>query len=109
MIKQGDDMINNNPALKTDSLHGGGHRFESYTAHLLLRGAMVKNFNDWITTQQAASLTGYSQLHIRRLAASEAIKAFKRGRDWFIGRESLLAYKRKMNGLGTLKHSPTKN
>ncbi len=47
---------------------------------------------DWITTQQAAELTGYTVIHIRRLAATGKIKAQRWNRDWQIDRRSLLTY-----------------
>jgi len=60
----------------------------------------------WITAAEAAALTGYTVPHIRRLARQGRIEAQKVGRDWLIGRESLLAYKRQMEALGSQKHNP---
>lgn len=62
---------------------------------------------DWITTNEAAELTGYERDHIRRLAASSRVKAQKFGRDWMINRVSLLAYVRKVEELGQ-KRGPKK-
>ncbi len=60
----------------------------------------------WITTNQAAELSGYSSAYIRQLAIGGRITARKVGRDWLIKRESLLAYKRHMDELGPAKHNP---
>jgi len=60
----------------------------------------------WITTREAAALTGYTTAYIRQLAIRGRVEAQKVGRDWLISRESLLAYKRKMDALGPQKHNP---
>ncbi|MDW8069092.1 MAG: helix-turn-helix domain-containing protein [Anaerolineae bacterium] len=60
----------------------------------------------WISTTEAADLTGYTVVYIRYLARSERIEAVKTGRDWLINRASLLAYKARMDALGTQKHNP---
>jgi len=49
---------------------------------------------NWLTTQEAAKLTGYNVEHIRRLVRSGKLKAQKLGRDWVIDRTSLLEYLR---------------
>jgi excisionase family DNA binding protein len=60
----------------------------------------------WITTTQGRTLTGYSQAYVRQIARDDRITAQKLGRDWLINRESLLAYKRRMDRLGPQKHNP---
>jgi hypothetical protein len=60
----------------------------------------------WISTQQAASLSGYRVEYIRRLCREDCIEAQKVQRDWLINRESLLAYKQRMDRLGPQKHNP---
>ena len=62
--------------------------------------------NQWLTTSEAAALTGYTRAHIRGLLLSERITGVKRGRDWLVDRESLLDHKRRMDALGSKKHSP---
>ena len=47
---------------------------------------------DWLTTQEAAALTGYNVQHVRRLARAGKIEAKKWGRDWIVNRVSILAY-----------------
>jgi excisionase family DNA binding protein len=55
---------------------------------------------DWITTQQAAELVGYTQRRVRQLATAGEIGARKFGRDWQVNRSSLLAYVRKTEKRG---------
>jgi len=47
---------------------------------------------EWITTEEAAKLSGYNVAYLRELIRTEAIKAQKWGRDWQVSRASLLAY-----------------
>jgi hypothetical protein len=60
----------------------------------------------WINTERAQSLTGYASAYLRRLANQGRVEARKVGRDWLIEQESLLAYKREMDGLGSQRHNP---
>jgi len=55
---------------------------------------------DWVTTEEAVRLSGYIIEYIRSLARSGKVKARKWGRDWQIGKSSLLAYKRQMEKTG---------
>ena len=55
------------------------------------------NDETYITTNQAASLTGYDPGHIQKLAANGAIKAQKIGRSWAISKQSILNYVNKPN------------
>ena len=61
---------------------------------------------NWLTTKQAKELTGYTMVYLRRLANQRQVEARKVGRDWLIWRESLLAYRNRMNSLGREKHNP---
>jgi excisionase family DNA binding protein len=61
---------------------------------------------EWITTQQAAALTGYSPSRFRQLAKRGVILARKFGRDWSLNKAAVLAYHQKMQQLGTSKHNP---
>ncbi len=47
---------------------------------------------DWITTTEAAELSGYHSEHLRELIREGKIKAQKFGIVWQISRKSLLAY-----------------
>ena len=60
----------------------------------------------WITVREAAALTDYTTAHIRYLTRKGRVEARKTGRDWLILRSSLLAYKARMDTLGTQKHNP---
>ena len=61
---------------------------------------------DWITTNEAAELTGYTPHYIRMLAREAALPAVKAGRDWLVSREAALAWREKMDALGSEKHNP---
>jgi len=69
---------------------------------------MTDNFNptEWITTAEAAELTGYSSVTFRWLVREGRINGRKRGRDWFLDRKSVLDYVEEMKRLGTDKHNP---
>jgi len=60
----------------------------------------------WITTRQAAELSGYTVVYVRRLIKRRRIEAVKAGRDWLIWMPDLLAYKARMDALGSQKHNP---
>ncbi len=55
---------------------------------------------DWITTKQAAELSGYTMKHVRRLIVAGKVNGQRFGRDWQISRQSLLVYVRKSEKLG---------
>jgi len=71
---------------------------------------MSDEFNptQWVTTVQAGILTGYSPITLRQFAREGRIKAQKLGRDWFLDKDSVLAYVQEMERLGTAKHDPTR-
>lgn len=48
--------------------------------------------DDWITTDTARELTGYSREYLRRLIRNERIKARKFGTIWQVSRSDLLRY-----------------
>ncbi len=60
----------------------------------------------WITTREAAALTGYASVTLRQFVREGKLRGIKRGRDWFLDRESVLAYVAEMKHLGTAKHNP---
>ena len=47
---------------------------------------------DWITTHEAAKLTGYDREYIRRLVRFEKITARKFGTIWQVSQQSLINY-----------------
>jgi excisionase family DNA binding protein len=64
--------------------------------------------SEWITTAEAAELTGYSPVTFRWLVREGKIYGRKRGRDWFLDKESVLSYAKRMKDLGPAKHAPRK-
>lgn len=66
----------------------------------------MTELDGWLTTKEAAELTGYSVAYLRQLGKRGRVDARKAGRDWLISRDSLLAYKQEMDRLGAQKHSP---
>jgi excisionase family DNA binding protein len=61
---------------------------------------------EWITTNEAADLTGYSNSYFRKAIARGILKGMKRGRDWFLNKDEVLTYAEKMRALGSTKHNP---
>jgi hypothetical protein len=68
----------------------------------------MSEFEGWVNTTEAAELTGYAPATIRYLARKGRVKARKisLSRSWFVERESLMDYKRRMDRLGPDKHNP---
>lgn len=69
---------------------------------------MTDNFNptEWITTKEAAELTGYAGAHLRLLIGRGRLQAAKRGGAWFLRKKDVLAYAEEMKRLGSAKHDP---
>jgi len=63
---------------------------------------------EWLTTEDAARVSGYSQAYMRQLAQRGEVTAIKAGRDWLLERGALLEYKQRMEALGDNKHNPWK-
>jgi excisionase family DNA binding protein len=61
---------------------------------------------DWLTTAEAAELTGYTDAHIRLLINRGRLPAVKRGGAWFLRRQDVMAYAEEMKRLGPAKHDP---
>ena len=59
---------------------------------------------DYITTEEAADISGFHVDHIRRLLRAGKIEAVKKG-VWLIYREDLERYLAEMKALGTDKHN----
>jgi len=68
----------------------------------------TENFNptEWITTTEAAELTGYTASYLRKAISRGLLFAEKRGRDWFLSKADVLAYAEEMKRLGSAKHDP---
>jgi excisionase family DNA binding protein len=69
---------------------------------------MPDNFNptEWITTAEAAELTGYHVRYLRQLVNEGKIHAIKRGGIFWIDRGSVITYSNEMKRLGPAKHDP---
>jgi excisionase family DNA binding protein len=65
--------------------------------------------DEWITTTEAAQLSGYSAVHIRRLIRSGEVDANRWGRDWQVSSGSLLNYLEKIEAKGEKRGPKTKN
>jgi|YelNatPaOPRAMG01_1025707.scaffolds.fasta_scaffold05208_5 excisionase family DNA binding protein len=61
---------------------------------------------EWITTREAAGLTGYDPAHIRWLIRHGRIRGKKFGRDWMVNTRELVEYKSLVDRLGRAKHAP---
>lgn len=48
--------------------------------------------NDWITTPEAAKISGYHPVHVRRLLSEGRVRGQKWGTQWQISRTSILEY-----------------
>jgi excisionase family DNA binding protein len=55
---------------------------------------------DWITTDEAAQISGYHPVYLRDLIRAGKIKAQKFGPTWQISHKSLQTYLRKVAKLG---------
>ncbi len=75
--------------------------------HLAVVSVMSNDFDfsQWITTQEAARLTGYSQTYIGRLLKQGRLDGVKLGHDWIVKRDSVLAFYQEMQSLGKQKHN----
>ena len=77
--------------------------------HLTTDSQLMPNVStpsEWITTAEAAELTGYDLTHVRYLIRKGQVEGKKFGRDWMVNRDSALAYVEKMRRLGPAKHDP---
>ena len=62
--------------------------------------------HEWITSAEAATLTGYSRDTFIKATRRGAIESTKRGNMLFYRREEIIEYVKKMRELGTRKHTP---
>jgi len=53
---------------------------------------------EWISVEEAASLTGYDNEYLWWLCRTERITCKKLGRMWFIDKENLQDYRARMEG-----------
>ena len=64
------------------------------------------NGHDWITTQEAAELSGYHPDHLRRLIRAGEIRARKFSILWLVDRQSLLDYMAQAKESGDKRRGP---
>ena len=62
--------------------------------------------NDWITTQEAAELSGYHPDHLRRLIRAGDIEGRKVSIVWLIKQQSLLQYIDRAERSGDKRRGP---
>ncbi len=55
---------------------------------------------EWITTAEAARISGYTLYHLRYLINEGKVTGKKWGREWQVDKVSLLGYIRKVERLG---------
>ena len=63
---------------------------------------------DWITTAEAVTLSGYHIVTLRKLLLAGKVKGKKWGREWQVSRISLLAYMLKIEKLGAKRGPKTR-
>ena len=59
----------------------------------------------WITSREAADVTGYTKEYLRQRARAGTFKAKKMLGRWLFHEESLLEHKRRMDALGKQKYA----
>ena len=69
---------------------------------------MSEGFNptEWLTTKEAADITGYTDRHIRQSLNNGNIPGRKKGKMWFVRMDDAIAYREKMKRMGSDKHVP---
>ncbi len=67
---------------------------------------MPEDFDQWITTREAAELSGYRPLNIIRLVHKGHVRGVKFGRDWIVNKADVLAYVAEIERLGRAKFDP---
>lgn len=55
---------------------------------------------DYVTTEEAARLSGYSETYIRQLVREKKVQADKKGGQYWIDRASLLQYLEAVKQMG---------
>ena len=64
--------------------------------------------DNWITTTEAAELSGYHAEYIRELIRDGHIVAVKKGNSWWVDRKAMLAYVRAAEKFTDKRHGPKK-
>lgn len=63
------------------------------------KDVFTKDDKTYISSAEAADITGYSQDYVGQLARSDSVKAQKVGRKWFVDKSSLMSHKAHNDGL----------
>ena len=79
--------------------------FDLTTARPTLRGEW-DDLTEWITTQEAAEISGYNVDHVRRLMRQGKVKGLFRGVMWWVDKDSLETYLGMVKTLGTKRFHP---
>jgi excisionase family DNA binding protein len=61
---------------------------------------------EWITTPEAARLSGYHVNYLRQIIRQGKIKAEKKGRDWWVNQDSLMEYLNEAQTIQDKRHGP---
>lgn len=64
------------------------------------------NMPEWITTEEAAEISGYHVNYVRRLMRQGKIEGRKAGTMWWIDRDSLKEYLALVEELGSKRFGP---
>jgi excisionase family DNA binding protein len=64
------------------------------------------NPTEWITTAEAANLTGYTSRNILKAISKGQLRGVKRGSTWFLTKRDVQSYAEEMKRLGPAKHDP---
>lgn len=65
--------------------------------------------NEWITSREAAELTGYTSRNLTRAANAGSLRPIKRGNMLFFQKSEILRYMQEMSSLGRKKHTTKKH
>ena len=59
---------------------------------------------DWITTDEAAEISGYHVVYLRELIRNKKIEAEKKGGSFWVKRESLMTYMKEAEASTDKRH-----
>ena len=62
--------------------------------------------SEWIDTEEAHKMSGYSQVHIRRLLREQKISCKKRGGAYWIDKASFEEYLKAADEMDDKRHGP---
>jgi excisionase family DNA binding protein len=65
--------------------------------------------SDWITTDEAAELSGYSTQYVRRLIRNKKLLAENKGGQYWVSKQALLDYLESATEAEDKRHGPKSN